>query len=132
MTETKAKDWSYLIAKEPSDLHSDLAAYIAEETGLDLAEVEPEKMVQFVVAMHGYWQKLDREGIARKRRTKISIYRGGSTIAERFAPPPEEAEAPEVEAEEAETIEPTPEPATPARARARRPRKPKAEVVAAS
>jgi len=77
----KAKDWTYLLAKAPSDLHVDLSQFIAEELGTDLAELDPTKLVQAVLAMHGTWQKTDR--VARRRRTEESIAKGGATTAVR-------------------------------------------------
>lgn len=69
------KSWTYLVDKAPSELHVDLAAYVFEETGV---EVDP-KVAQLILAMHGTWQKTDR--IARRRRTEESIAKGGATTA---------------------------------------------------
>ena len=92
-----AKDWSYLVDKAPSELHVDLAAYVFEETGLNLDEVPPAKAAQLIVAMHGTWQKTDR--VARRRRTVESIAKGGATtaIARGWAPDDLLVEAPKEE-----------------------------------
>lgn len=112
----KKKDWTYLVGKTPTDLHVDLADFIAEETGVPLADMDPVKLVQAVLAMHGTWQKTDR--VARRRRTEASIAKGGATTATKRGY--ELASAPSAPVEAPAPAPATEEKATPARRRTRK------------
>jgi hypothetical protein len=83
----ESKDWTYLVDKEPSELHNALAEYISEESGL---EVDP-KAVQAVLAMHGSFQRSERNKARAeyRPRTQEAIYKTGAKTAERFEPEPE-------------------------------------------
>lgn len=51
-----AKDWTYLLEKDPSNLHGTFAQWISAELGIEV----PAEHVQYVLAMHHTFQKGER------------------------------------------------------------------------
>ena len=54
--EVPAKDWTYLLDKDPSNLHETFASWISAELGVEFDS----KHVQIVLAMHPTFQKGER------------------------------------------------------------------------
>jgi len=81
----EAPKWAFL-AKDPSELHEALAEYIVEETEGEV-EITP-RQVQALLAMHGKWQKSDknRSRSNYRPRTVESIAKGGQTIVTKYGP----------------------------------------------
>lgn len=55
-TDEQDKDWTYLAEKDPTALHTDMAAWIEEVTGVEVDE----KTVQLVSVLRGVYQRSDR------------------------------------------------------------------------
>ncbi len=55
------RDWTYLADKEPTDLHEDMADWIAEVTGLEVEDREAFiKAVQLTAVLRHVYQRSDR------------------------------------------------------------------------
>ena len=76
------KDWTYLAAKDPSDVHRLHAELVSELSGV---EVSP-KQVQAILAMHGTIQRSEKnqERADYRGRTPQSIAKGGFTTLQHF------------------------------------------------
>lgn len=70
------------LAKEPSDLHHSLVAYISDMAGIGIDA----RQVQAVLALHGKWQKSEynTNRADYRPRTLTSIAKGGKTTAEKY------------------------------------------------
>lgn len=97
--------FSYLAAKDPSSLHTALAAYIAVEAGVTISP----KQVQAVLAMHGTFQASPENAARRTAETK-------SRTTKPAAKPAPKAKA-------------TPKPAVKATTATRKPKAPKVAPV---
>lgn len=86
--EQKAKDWSYLLAKDPSDLHALHVRIMKQELGEDnVNNMTQEQFVMAYLAMHRWMQKSDANQARPefKGRRWNSVLKGSETLGEKAA-----------------------------------------------